>query len=133
MDSLYVLTQSLPSAMIRKIWYYVGIGVKCSILMKRKIHYWTRKERNNRWMETRTLWNIGIYSLSGMFHASNPFALPLLLWCEYRIIMTIVVKQNGIHLANLKAHYEMWNKIFKLNQNTIFNGMFHNNIDLLVH
>ena len=128
MDSLYVLTQPRPSAMIRKIWYYIGIGVKCSILMKRKIHYWARKERNNRWMDTRTLWNIGIYSLSGMFHASNPLSLPMLLWCEYRVIVTIVVEQNGIYLSNLKALYEMWDRAFKSNQKTIFNREFRNNM-----
>ena len=124
MDSLYVVTNQLPSAMIRKIWYYIGVGSNCAILIKRKIRYWSRKERNDRWMEMRTLWSIGRHFLGGMFHASNPLSLPLILWCEYRVMMTIVVKQNGIHLANLKALYEMWNKIFKSNQNTIFNGMF---------
>jgi hypothetical protein len=124
MHSLYVLTVAFPAAMIRKIWYYIGIGTRESILMKRKINYWSRRERNDRWMEMRTLWNISRHYVGDMFHASNPCKLPLLLWCEYRVIMTIVVKQNGIHLANLKALYEMWNRMYKLNQNTIFNEVF---------
>jgi hypothetical protein len=124
MDSLYVLTHNLPSAIIRKIWYYTGLGTRLALLIKRKIRYWARRERNDRWMETRTLWNIDKHCLMGMFHASNPLSLPLVLWCEYRVMVTIVIRQNGIYLANLKALYETWNRIFKSNQNTIFNGMF---------
>jgi len=114
--------------MIRQIWYYIGIGTGSSILIKRKIMYWTRRERNNRWMETRTLWNIDRHFVGGMFDANNSMRLPLVLWCELRIIMTIVVKQNGIWLISLKALYEMWDRLVKSNQNTIFNGEFSNKL-----
>lgn len=128
MNSLYALTNNLPSAMIRKVWYYIGGGTTLSSLIKRKIMYWSRRERNNRWMETRTLWNIDKYTVDGMAHSNNPLKLSLSLWCELRIIMTIVVRQNGICLTTLKALYEMWNRIFKSNQNTIFNGEFRNKL-----
>lgn len=123
MDSLYVLT-GLPTSIVRKIWYYIGIGTYASVLMKRKIRYWSRHERNDRWMEMRTLWNIGRHFLEGMFDENNSYNLPLILWCEYRVIMTTVVQQNGMHLNNLKILNEMWSRIFKMNQDTIFNGMF---------
>ena len=127
MDSLYVLT-GLPAAIVRKIWYYMGAGTRASFTIKKQIGYWSRKTRDNRWMETQTLWNIGRHFVGGMFDAKNPLRLPLLLWCEYRVIVSIVVEQNGMHLTNLKALYEMWDRVFKTNQHTIFNGTFNNKL-----
>jgi hypothetical protein len=113
MDSLYVLTM-LPASIVRKVWYYMGQGDRASILIKRKIRKWSRRQGNDRWMDTRTLWNIGRQHLGGMCHSSNPRRLPLTLWCEYRVIMTIIVEQNGMHLGNLNELYKMWNSMFRI-------------------
>ena len=108
MDSLYVLTK-LPSPLVRKIWYYVGVGTSVSRIIRRKINYVSMSEKNSKWMDTHTLWNIN-RNFMGMFSAENPCRLPLTVWCDMRII---IVRQNGIsHVLNaLKATQK---RLFKL-------------------
>jgi hypothetical protein len=108
MDSLYVLT-NLPSPLVRKIWYYVGVGTSVSRIIRRKINYVSRNKKNSQWMDTHTLWNVE-RNFIGMFSAGNPLRLPLAVWCEMRII---IVSQKGIsHVLNaLKATQK---RLFKL-------------------
>lgn len=113
MDSLYVLT-NLPSPLVRKIWYYVGVGTSASRIIRRKINYVSMSEKNSKWMDTHTLWNIN-RNFMGMFSAENPCRLPLAVWCDMRII---IVRQNGIsHVLNaLKATQK---RLFKLKLKTL--------------
>ncbi len=99
MDSLYVLT-NLPSPLVRKIWYYVGVGTSASRIIRRRINYVSRNKKSNHWMETHTLWNIDRNFVGGMFSADNPCRLPIVLWCEMRII---IVRQNGTEHSTLNA------------------------------
>jgi len=104
MDSLYVLT-NLPSPIVRKIWYYVGVGTSASRIIRRKINYVSMSEKNSKWMETHTLWNIDRNSI--MFSADNPCRLPIVLWCEMRII---ICRQRGLlHALNV-----LQKRLFKL-------------------
>jgi len=103
MDSLYVLT-NLPSPIVRKIWYYVGVGTSASRIIRRKINYISKIKKNNRWMDTHTFWNIDINFVEGMFSADNPCRLPLLVWCEIRIIIVrLIVRQYRIEHNTLNA------------------------------
>ena len=109
MDSLYVLT-NLPSPLVRKLWYYVGVGTSASRIIRRKINYVSRNKKNSQWMETHTLWTVG-RNFMGMFSAGNPCRLPIALWCEMRILIILVVIQNGadlntqiaLHMSALRA------------------------------
>jgi hypothetical protein len=91
MDSLYVLT-NLPSPLVRNIWYYLGIGTRASRIIRRKINYMSKNKKNNQWMNKHTFWNVD-RKFMGMFSADNPCRLPLLVWCEIRII---IVRQYGV-------------------------------------
>jgi hypothetical protein len=109
MDSLYVLT-NLPSPIVRKIWYYVGIGTSASRIIRRRINYMSRNKKNSKWMETHTLWNID-RNFMGMFSADNPYRLPLTIWCEMRII---IVRLNGVEHTILNTLLSMQKRLFKL-------------------
>ena len=127
MNSLYALT-SLPSSIVRKIWYYKGLGTHGAILVRRKISSITRRERSDKWMESCTIWNIYRRCIDGIFSANNPQRLSLVLWYEIRVIMTIVIKRNGLYLDTLPSLIEKWKGAYKSNHNTIFNGEFHNKL-----
>ena len=125
MDSLYALT-NLPSPVVRKIWYYLG-GTGASHIVRRRINYVSRLEKNMQWMDTHTLWNIGRDFTGGMFSSNNPLGLRLWLWCEMRIIMLCIVKQDKINLDTLTALLRSLNaiqkRVFKsTHKNTIFNS-----------
>ena len=124
MNSLYVLTAALPAPIIRKILYYTGIGTNTSILIKRKIKYQSRIYENPNWMEKNTFWSEGRVFIPGMLNNNNPLRLTLLLWSELRVLMTIVIKQNGIYLTPLEGLYRQHRKIFKSNHDTKFNSQF---------
>ncbi len=127
MNSLYALT-SLPSSIVRKIWYYTGLGTRGAILVRRKISSITRRERSNKWMESCTIWNIYRRCIDGIFSVNNPHRLSLVLWYEIRIIMTIVIKRNGLWMNTLPSLIEKWKGAYKSNHNTIFNGEFYNKL-----
>lgn len=113
MNSLYVLN-ALPASAVRNIWYYLGIGTQTACIIQRKIRTITRRERSGRWVETCTLWNIGRNSVDGMFDSRNSRGLRLSLWCELRILMTIVVKKNGVYLDTLPELFRRQNKLFRM-------------------
>jgi len=108
MDSLYVLT-NLPSPIVRKIWHYVGVGTSASRIIRRKINYVSMSEKNNHWMDTHSLWSIN-RNFMGMFSSDNPHRLPLLVWCEMRII---ILRQYGL-LHALNALLATQQRLFKL-------------------
>jgi hypothetical protein len=125
MNSLYALT-NLPSSIVRKIWYYTGIGTRSAIFIRRIISSITRRERSSKWVENCTIWNIYRRLIDGIFSANNPQSLSLVLWYEIRVIMTIVIKKNGLYLNTLPLLIEKWKGAHKSKHNTIFNGEFHN-------
>jgi hypothetical protein len=118
MNALYVLN-ALPASAVRNIWYYLGMGTRTACIIQRKIRTITRREKSGRWVETYTLWNIGRNFVGGMFDSWNSCGLKLSLWCELRILMTIVVKRNGIYLDTLPELYRRQVKIFRMENRSL--------------
>lgn len=122
MNSLYVLT-CLPSSLIRKIWYYIGVGAQAAALIKRQIMYLSRRERNDRWMETKSLWSIGVHDMQGLFALNNPNRIPIILWCEYRIMVANAINNNE-YVETIKGMRRLWGMAFRSNHKTIFEREF---------
>ena len=121
MNSLYALT-CLPSSLIRKIWYYIGVGVQAAALIKRQIMYWARRERNDRWMETKSLWSIGMRDMHWLFTLNNPNRIPIILWCEYRIMVANAI--NNEYVKTIEGMRRLLGMAFRSSYKTIFEREF---------
>ena len=117
-NSLYVLS-TIPTALVRKIMYFIGSGTETAIIIKKKINYRSRLERTSRWVETNTFWSIGRSSVeSTIFSARNPLIYQLSIWCEFRIIMLRILGQaSSLSMRNI---VERWANIFKTQHRAIF-------------